>query len=183
MPTAGPTSPGTIVDDSSFGTSAWSNPGNAATTNTVYATNPVTPTGNSRYLKATNFGFAIPDGATIDGIEVAIRRKGLDAHRDARVRLVKAGTVQAADKAAAGGWSLSDVTVTYGGSGDPWSDTWSPADINDPGFGAVLSVTNISFKTPWQASVDSILITITYTEGAPAAPTGRRHNRRRLRAG
>jgi hypothetical protein len=43
------------------------------------------PSYSSNYLKATNFGFEIPSGATIDGIEVVIERNYisimfLDAH-------------------------------------------------------------------------------------------------------
>ncbi len=76
--TAGPTSPGTGADDAAIGTRTWSNPGNITSSNNTYATATSSGGGNSttHYLKATNFGFSIPSGATIDGITVGIERKG-----------------------------------------------------------------------------------------------------------
>lgn len=142
MATQGPLSPGTMADDATVGTVAWTNPDNAKVSDNVYATadlvygqdyyktvqlviggsvvgtNPVTPlttstpitddnsyisyggstnlfgnsispsqvnssdfgvvfqatshdgTTDSHYLKATNFGFTIPTGATINGVLV-----------------------------------------------------------------------------------------------------------------
>ena len=67
-------SPGTVVDSDATGTVAWTNPMNATTSDNVYATISC-PTGISHYLKATNFGFSIPTGATINGIVVEIERK------------------------------------------------------------------------------------------------------------
>lgn len=145
------TSPGTLADDATVGTVAWSNPTNAASSNNVYArasigttipkdihirivkadgtigttnkadtatnwttTDTVFPYGSSsdvwdetwtaedindadfgvvisagaastsHYLKATNFGFSIPTGATIDGIVVNIEKSrvgdGIDGY-------------------------------------------------------------------------------------------------------
>lgn len=55
-------SPGTLADDAAVGTVAWSNPSNAASSNDSYATASGAG-GTTHYLKATNFGFAIPAGA------------------------------------------------------------------------------------------------------------------------
>jgi hypothetical protein len=69
----GPNSPGTMADDASVGTSAWSNPDNAKVSDNAYAKD----TSNilSHYLKASNFSFSIPSGATVVGIKVEIERK------------------------------------------------------------------------------------------------------------
>src|SRR5437870_5126048 len=62
---------GTCVDDSGIGTVAWVNPGNATTSDNVYATaTPGGPNKASHFLKCTGFGFSIPSNATIQGIQV-----------------------------------------------------------------------------------------------------------------
>ncbi len=53
----------------------WTNPGNITNTaDANYATAPFTGAGNSDYLLGSNYGFAIPTGAIINGIQVTIRR-------------------------------------------------------------------------------------------------------------
>ncbi|MGH7789712.1 MAG: hypothetical protein ACRERC_22770, partial [Candidatus Binatia bacterium] len=155
----GPKSPGAVVSDGSFGTSPWTNPGNAVASDNLYAVSAPggTPT---QYLKATNFGFAIPAPAEIVGIEVSVEhRSSLGTVVDSRARIVKGGVVGSAERALAGFWPIADATVTYGSSSDLWGTTWTPADINNPGFGFALSATD-SFDT---AGVDHISIVVHYT--------------------
>ena len=73
----GATSPGTTADDSAVGTIVWTNPNNSKVSDNVYAivTNANCGIPTSHYLKATNFGFSIPAGATINGIVVEIEKK------------------------------------------------------------------------------------------------------------
>ena len=69
-------SPGTLADDDTSGTETWSDPTNAAASDDSYATNSRSGTSvQTHRLKATNFGFSIPTGATIEGIEVSVERK------------------------------------------------------------------------------------------------------------
>lgn len=63
---------GTQADLAGVGTITWSNPTNAASSNNSYAT---AAAGTSHYLRFSNFGFAIPTDATINGIQVGIERK------------------------------------------------------------------------------------------------------------
>ena len=63
---------GTQADLAGVGTITWSNPTNAASSNNSYAT---AAAGTSHYLRFSNFGFAIPTGATINGVTVGIERK------------------------------------------------------------------------------------------------------------
>ena len=72
MASEGPNDPGTITNVA-YGTQAWANPSNAGSSNDSYATR--TLSGVSDYLRATNFGFAIPSGATIDGILVEVEKR------------------------------------------------------------------------------------------------------------
>lgn len=169
MPSSGPLYAGTGADDAAFGTDSWTNPGNIVSDNATYA-----ETDNvfqySHYLKATNFSFAVPAGATINGIVVEIERLNTTAATtncvDARVRIVKGGTVGTTDKAdTVTTWPETATVKTYGSSSDLWGETWTVADINASNFGVVLA-------TEWQSgfyphpSVDFIRITVYYTEAA-----------------
>jgi hypothetical protein len=56
-------------------------------------------------------------------------------------------------------------TAVYGGPTDLWGATWTPAQINDPGFGAALSVLKESNGNR-TALVDTIQITVDYAFGS-----------------
>ena len=122
----------------------------------------------TNYLGATNFGFSIPAGATINGIEVSIGRYSDggpgDRNMDNIVRLVKGGTITGDNKANDGvNWPTAEEVATYGSSTDLWDETWSPSDINASNFGVVLSVENTNSRSYRMAYVDYIQITVTYT--------------------
>lgn len=91
-------------------------------------------------MQATNYGFNIPAGATINGITVQINREGSAntlglGVRDSVVKLVKGGTVVGTNKAVTGTtWGTTFSTVTYGGTNDLWGTTWTPSDINSANF-------------------------------------------------
>jgi hypothetical protein len=180
MPDTGAISPGTLADDAAVGAVAWSNPGNAASSNDVYAVFSTSGVQQSHYLKATNFGFAIPTGATIDGVTVSIERKAADrlTHRhvvDSVVRLVVGGTVSGDNKADTSTFwptPTRDYSASYGGAADLWGLTLSAADVNGADFGVVLSATSAGSIGTTSGSVDHITVTITYTEGVrvPRAP-------------
>ena len=157
MPSA-TASPGTVASDATFGTPAWTNPGNASASDNVYATNSLA-LNNSQYLKATNFGFAIPNTAVVLGITASIERKATGTVTDTRVRLVKAGTIQATDKSAGAAWPASDTVATFGGAADVWSGSFFGVDVNSSGFGVVFSCGSSGAATP---SVDHISVTVTY---------------------
>lgn len=168
MADTGYRSPGTMASSSaSGGTLAWSNPNNAKVSDVAYATaNGLFAGGNSHYLKATNFGFAVPDGATIDGIVVEIERKpsGSNKVADWKVYIVKAdGSIGTTQKAIPGFWPTPEAYYTYGGAADKWGEAWTPANINDSDFGVVLAVDCEAFGI---ASVDHIRIKVYYTEVA-----------------
>lgn len=179
MATAGPSSPGTIVSDSTIGSVAWSSPGNAAASDDSRATATIgsglTP---SEYLLATNFGFSIPTGATIDGITVTVERSSTQANRVSTnaVRIVKGGVIGSTDKADGANWPTSDATLDYGGAADLWGESWTAADINASNFGFAISAAATAPGTR-DAQVDHITITVTYTEaaGGSAVPAIMQH--------
>jgi hypothetical protein len=157
----GPLYPASVANDASFGTTAWTNPGNAQVSDGVYATVNTGSAGtNSQYLEASNFGFAVPANATITGILVEIIRvSGAVGVKDARVRLLIGGTVQsAADRASLVAWASAPTTQAYGGSTDLWGQAAiTPAQVNAANFGVALSVNGND-----TASVDALRITVYY---------------------
>src|SRR3989344_4673849 len=92
----GPNSPGTMADDASVGTLTWAaTVDNAKTQNDTSTTATTASSAQSHYLKATNFSFAIPTNATIDGIVVEVEKfeVGTGTASDTAVRIVKGGTI------------------------------------------------------------------------------------------
>ena len=186
--TAGPLNPGTMANAAAAGGSDWTNPNNAKTTNSSYATwqSPDGSADTSNYLDATNFGFSIPASAvSIDGITVAVVRKADSAFDivDNKLQLIKGGTAQGTDKKSASTWPTSDATATYGGAADLWALTFTYSDINASDFGVRLQVITGMASNVTTASVDSFAITINYTAASGAATQVTRsiHNFRQRR--
>jgi hypothetical protein len=161
----GPNVPGAAFDDVSFGTVAWTTPGNAVASDNAYA-QAAPGGGDTHYLSTNNFGFSIPAAAVIDGIEVNIERhSALGTIKDARLRIVKGGLVGGTERGdLVSTWPMTDAVKTYGSSGDLWGETWTPSDINANDFGVVLSVTDSGDA----ALVDQITIEVFFSLCAPA---------------
>lgn len=106
--------------------------------------------------------------AVIDGNDFG------ETYSDTTVSIVRAdGSVGSTNKAQAGAWSGTETVVSYGGTTDLWGETWTPADINDSDFGAVLSITrsfgdtsnylrgsNFGFSIPSSATITGIQLDI-----------------------
>ena len=149
-----------------LGLCAWTTPENITADDSNNATANISQNVITNYLQATNYGFSIPTGATINGITVVINRSSSGSSsprvRDSIVSLVKNGTISGSNLAATGTDWGSMATATYGGTSSLWGTTWSAEDINATNFGVVLSVTNTNNNSR-TASVDYIQITVTYT--------------------
>lgn len=171
MATAGPNAPGTMANDSAVGSHTWSTPNNSKVSDNTYTTSSASFAADTNYLKATNFGFAIPSGATINGVSVSFERKKVvgapNSVLDSVVKLVKGGTVSGTNKSAGATWNNTEGTVTFGGAADLWGLTLTDTDVNASTFGVVLSATMaaITGKSACVAYVDFISITIDYTAG------------------
>lgn len=182
MASSGPLSPGTLADETSVGTVAWTNPGNAAASDNSRASVSLAVPGSiSHYLKATNFGFAIPSGATIDGIVVEVEcarstgAKSSGTCADSKARIVKGGVIGATDKANATAWASADTYLTHGSSSDKWGETWTDTDINSSTFGFVISAKSTAAKATAIPLVDHIRITVYYTAGGGGGGGGGIH--------
>lgn len=177
MSTSGPNYPGTGADETSVGTVVWSSTGNITTDNGTFARGRNTGGSSltTHYLKATNFGFSIPSGATIDGITVEIKRSGVnltgaypaDFPSDNSIKIVKGGTISGTDKSSGATWANSTLTYdTFGSSSDLWGTSWTDTDINSGTFGVVCScIIKSPAVTVSDAQVDTFRITINYTSG------------------
>jgi hypothetical protein len=176
--TVGPTGAGTGTNQAGVGTVTWTNPGNV--TSDDGANRAVASTAKNEitnYLQASNFGFNIAAGSTIQGITVEIDRsegntQAAGGIKDSEVKIVKAdttiGTTNMADASIF--WPTSDTFKSYGGTSDVWGETWSATDVNDSDFGVVLSAVNTKVSgggAAETARVDYVRITITYTPPAP----------------
>lgn len=169
MASAGPNYPSTAVNDTSVGTIS-----NASVTNIYADDGSVTITAMSggsgtlsNYIKATNFGFSIPSGATIDGIVVEIKRRRTSIGgntTDNSVRIVKGGTISGNDYAISTTYSTAYTYYTYGSSSDLWGLSWTDSDINASTFGIAFSVKKTTGKVN-QVNADAARITVYYTTG------------------
>lgn len=168
----GPNSPGTVANDNSVGTISFSNVNNAKTSNDQYSTAGVLlgviTTTTTNYLKLSNFGFSLPSSAIICGIEVNVERNatsllGLGEYvKDSRISLVKGGTIQSTNYAAASNWG-SETTVTYGASNDLWGGSWTYSDINSSSFGVAISAAYKSLVAVAPvANIDYVSIKVYY---------------------
>lgn len=161
------TSSSDCVNDSSVGTTVWTNPGNAASVNAVSASISNNATTTSQYLKCTNFSFTglIPTGSTITGITATIGRSGgtFGTVKDSSVRILKGGVIGATNKATATNWPTTGITAAnYGGASDMWGETWSISDIESSGFGLAVSATLTYSFFSVQANIDYLQLTVHY---------------------
>ena len=154
------------------GSVAWSNPTNIGTQDGNRATVTLTTT-LSTYLMAKNFGFAIPDGATINAVEVRIYRDktGGDIANVNDLQLIENVTLKGdpdSTIAYAGFFTGVAGYGSFGGTGDTWGgylSSLTPAIINDAnwgfalkgsctftGSGAVLRVDHMQIRVNWTGS-------------------------------
>lgn len=164
-----PNDPATGVDDNTVGTIIWNNPDRIKTGDISNATATLNGVAVTHYLKADNFGFSIPRGATILGIKVTIFRNASDktstnAVIDSQVRLIKSnGALGSSNEASGVKWPTSPQSVSYGNESYLWGETdWNPESVNNPNFGVAFAVTGNSASANRTAYVDNIKVDVTY---------------------
>jgi hypothetical protein len=165
----------TFSNDSSYGTYAWSNPSNAELSDDSYTEATFSGVNDTNYLKATNFGFSIPTGATIDGVIVSVEMYCPAGVVDTVVKLVKGGSVSGNNNSVGNTWAPSfpdedEATHEFGGSSDLWGLTLSEVDIESSNFGVVFAC-----GEPTDAAIaklDQIKIKVYYTESSETPTVG-----------
>lgn len=159
-------------NDNSVGSTAWSNTNNIGADDSSTARATIPDGSSSNYLKGTSFGFSIPTGATIDGIEVTLERstQWSNSVKDTHARIVKSdASIGTTDKSNTNFWdNVGTEVITYGGSTDLWGESWAASDINSANFGFAVAADNVNCCFSSQSDIDYIQITVYYTYTAPA---------------
>jgi len=158
---------GTGANDASAGVEAWVDFTNITAQDDTPGTSDVFGFGDeTQYLKATNFGFAIPGGATIDGVECIWRgQMSSGTGTVVEAKLVKGGTISGTDQSASetfSGGGYADVTI--GSSSNLWGTTLSDSDVNGSTFGCVLRGNDGGGIDTYL--IDVVKMTVHYTEAS-----------------
>lgn len=105
--------------------SIWSQTSYAATSDNQYAVSSVGSLKRSNTcLEASTFTTGIPDGSTIQGIEVLQERSRtgiVGGVSGKHLQLLINGAVTGDNKIGGVGWTTSDTVTTYGGASDLWN--------------------------------------------------------------
>lgn len=124
---------------------------------------------NTQCLTVSDFGYAIPVGAVIDGIvlEVEKRRSAGGSSgivEDNGLQIMKGGVLTGPNKSQYGiDWPSTDTYVTYGSSTDLWGTTWTAADINASNFGVSLASISYVCGATIVTAIDHVRMTIYYS--------------------
>jgi len=119
----------------------WVNLNNATANNNLFASSNIalgSLLNITDDLSFNNCGFSIPTGATITGIKVDFKAKRSSASvtvRDDQFLLRKNYILTGDSKATSVDWGTTSQIRTYGGNTDLWGTTWTPAEVNNIGFG------------------------------------------------
>lgn len=108
-----------------------------------------------------DFGFDIPQDALIRGITLTVVKRATGEVMDQTVSLYFNNTPVGENKADTQ-WPETWSTFLYGDDSDIWGTTWTPEEINNPEFGAVISTTP-AVGYCLGAEIDYISISVTYT--------------------
>lgn len=163
----GPLSAGAGADDNSYGVNAWGSPGNI-TASDGSVTTAFTNIDTTHYLVATNFGFTVPSGNTIDGVKFESQNGEMcAASYEDRIRLVKGGTIGSTDRSTGAFWSQGGGYATYGSASDLWGTTLTYTDVNATNFGIALAAFGAGLSC---ITVDHVRATVYYTAGGGPVP-------------
>lgn len=169
MATSGPSAPGTGENYNDGAFWGWSTTSNVTVDDANYATvNGVTSAFPSQVLIARNFGHALTDVSTIDGIEFSVKRRKTGSFgntRDNVIQCTKNATTGVGDNKADTGtnWPTSVASVTYGGASDLWGTTWTEAEIESANFGLRIKAAG-SDGNGTNAEVTYVTSTVYYTQ-------------------
>jgi hypothetical protein len=186
-PTPGPTNTPTATPPPSGNTGFRSPTANAAVTggdNNGFQTNPTnaysdngayavdTNSGNGNQTSCTsarkdkhnfyNYGFTIPGGSAIAGIEVQLQARADATTGSPRmcVQLSWDGGVTWTTAKTTANLTTSEATYTLGSAADTWGRAWSTADFSDANFR--LRIINVASNTSRDFSLDWVAVRVTY---------------------
>lgn len=148
----------------------WANPENAAASDNVHATvTPVFSSGETDLLRATGYGFDIPDGATITGVQMQIERgfsfSFVGVVEDFLLHMVQGGAQVGSDAAENLAWPAAETVASFGGSGDLHDADLTPEIVNDPTYG--FEIAGVMTGNVTAIRIDHMPLTVYYA----AVPT------------
>lgn len=127
---------------------------------------------STKRARATQYGFAIPAGATIVGVQASVTRKCIPPTAtivDLEVSLIKSGTVSGANKAnTTTNWTEAKQTIFYGGTEDLWGLALTPALVNESTFGLAFAAkcpTKVGFPEIQALSLQIFYLSAEQTSG------------------
>ena len=164
--------PASVVNTDVGDSNAWTNPGDAATSNDTRASRAATGANDSDALDATDFSFAVPGGAVITGITCITEARRDDSKSGwiEDVFIIKGGSAQAQDNADTTPTPVgSDTSVEHPSGGTLWGVGWTAADINASNFGCRVIAHIESGAPATNMLVDSISIKVDYSLSGGAA--------------
>lgn len=168
--TQGPLGPSSDASVANGTSTTWSSPANILTSNSTYSTVTLASGAQSYYLEATGFGFTVPTGSTINGIQVDVEKFATTGSKntmeDQTVELMVGGALSGSNLATTTKWPTANAFVTYGGASTLWGLTPTVSQVNASNFGVAIAARNVhssGSSSSLTASVDYVQITVTYT--------------------
>lgn len=167
MASTGFTICGTGANVTGVGTEAWASPGNITADDGANASGAAAAKDEQmNYLVGSNFGFAIPLGSTIDGIEAR-----LQASDDQNVAGITHVIIYKDNSTPGNDLETGETIVTstptnytYGSASQLWGLSWTAAEINSANFQLRISMNaNTTGFTAGNPAVDFLAVNIHYT--------------------
>jgi hypothetical protein len=125
---------------------------------------PSTDPAVNQWAQGTNYGFSIPAGSTILGVQLLVNRlqaSGTSGYiTDDTVQLIYNNARIGDNKAKAGNWTGSGVDVTYGATNDVWGTTLTVEMVNSSTFGVRFRCKRTAGDRG--ANLDCLQLAITY---------------------
>lgn len=176
MASTGFTICGTGANVTGVGTEAWASPGNITADDGSNASGAAAAKDEQmNYLVGSNFGFAIPAGSTIDGIEARLQALDLDvsgtdveAAGITHVIIYKDNSTPGNDlETGETPVTLSPANYDYGSSSELWGLSWTPAEINSSNFQLRISMNaGTTGFTAGDPAVDFLAVNVHFTPPA-----------------
>lgn len=163
---------GTGADNAAAGSLTWATPGNITADGggAALAMQLSSTPAQTHQLRATNFGFAIPTGATIVGVEAKADAMATiigAAPTFYSVKLLVGGSVVGDEQAASEALTGSYADYTFGGATDLWGATPGESDVENSGFGVAIQCELHGDDDGYEmTSVDHVQMKVHYTEAA-----------------
>jgi len=151
----------------------WHNLQNVKFSDDVKAAITLSDISRSRQITGNQFGFNLPEGATINGITLMIEGRSSMYKNIDEVEIFlldKNGEIKGENKKNTAklqhAWSQGrdgrDAVWMYGNAIDTWGASWTTEDINSPNFGFQLQIRTIT-EDSIDIEIDQIQIIVDYT--------------------